>query len=241
MRSLRKCLQYAYDLAATKVAEAQETRKAYYDMKSRGAVVRIGDRVLVRNVAFKGKHKLADRFQEEVYEVLEQPNPDIPVYRVRSEGKTGQGIWRHRNLLLPISAIPPESSRADVVRTVPVPRPRKLRVTRAPVEKRMSEGADESDLEEVDTPVLVPPSRPVPTPRQRPVPTPRQRPVPTPRQRPVPTPRQRPVPNHPRTLRHGMNEERPTGGHSLHSLSQWIPRGNRSQWWMNNSRQMQVV
>ena len=44
VRSLRKRLQHAYDIAVRKFAEVQETRKAYYGLKSRGAVVHVGDR-----------------------------------------------------------------------------------------------------------------------------------------------------------------------------------------------------
>ena len=62
--------------------------------------------VLFGNVAAKVKDKLADRLKEEIYEVLEQPNPDISVHRVRPEGKTGIGIWRGQNLLLRVSTIP---------------------------------------------------------------------------------------------------------------------------------------
>lgn len=98
VRSLKKRLQFAYDVASERVAD---------DLKGRGAVVEVGDRVLVRNVAFKGKHKLADIWQETVNEVVDQPHVGIPVFRVRPEGGSGQGILRHRNLLLPISAILP--------------------------------------------------------------------------------------------------------------------------------------
>lgn len=41
---------------------------------------------MVKIVAFEGKHKLANRWEEEpygYYVVLDRPNPDIPVYIVR--------------------------------------------------------------------------------------------------------------------------------------------------------------
>jgi hypothetical protein len=37
----------------------------------------------VKIVAFKEKHKLADKWEQEPYKVLGQPNPDIPVFTVR--------------------------------------------------------------------------------------------------------------------------------------------------------------
>ena len=59
-----------------------------------------GDRVLIKMLAFDGKHKIADRFEEDVYTVIEQPIPDIPVYNVKSDN--GKELSLHRNNLLPI-------------------------------------------------------------------------------------------------------------------------------------------
>lgn len=39
----------------------------------------VGDRVLVRVVAFERKHKIADKWERDVYKVLEQSNAEIPV------------------------------------------------------------------------------------------------------------------------------------------------------------------
>ena len=63
----------------------------------------VGDRVLVRQVGLKGKHKLADRWKKIPYVVV--PNAGIPVYKVKKE--SGDSIVKalHRNMLLPFSAI----------------------------------------------------------------------------------------------------------------------------------------
>ena len=39
--------------------------------------------MLVKIVAFEGKHKIADNWEEDPYIVKRIPNPDIPVYTVR--------------------------------------------------------------------------------------------------------------------------------------------------------------
>lgn len=104
--SLKEKLQKAYAVAASHAKQAQQNQKLNYDQKVRGAVVQIGDRVLVRTLAFTGKHKLADRWEPEAYEVLEQPNADLPVYVVQKENKTGARRTLHRNQLLPIGALP---------------------------------------------------------------------------------------------------------------------------------------
>lgn len=103
---LRKRLQSAYKLAATNIKHAQENQKHNYDIKARAAVLHPGDRVLVRILAFTGKHKIADRWERDVYEVVSQPNPDVPVYIVRKENKTGRQRTLHRNQLLPVGALP---------------------------------------------------------------------------------------------------------------------------------------
>ena len=75
----------------------------------RGNGVEVGDRVLIKNVGLKGKHKIADRWHEEVYVVLAQPNQDIPVFEVQQENsEKGKRRTRvlHRNLLLPINSVP---------------------------------------------------------------------------------------------------------------------------------------
>ena len=65
-----------------------------------------GDTVLVRKLAFNGKHKIADRFEEGAYIVLNQPNPEIPVYEVQREDGIGRRRTLHRNHLLPIGSLP---------------------------------------------------------------------------------------------------------------------------------------
>jgi len=68
--------------------------------------VEIGDRVLVRNVGLQGRHKIANRWSEEIYVVVEQPNTDIPVFVVKREGKSQATRTLHRNLLLPVNFLP---------------------------------------------------------------------------------------------------------------------------------------
>jgi hypothetical protein len=59
-------------------------------------------------VGLVGKHKLADKWRREVYVVLRQPNPAIPVFVVQEEGGIGPKKTLHRNMLLSLDAIPPQ-------------------------------------------------------------------------------------------------------------------------------------
>ena len=78
--ALKQRLQESYHIATKAAAGAQQRQKARYDLRARGAVLEPGDCVLVRVLAFEGKHKLANKWNEEIYVVESQPNPDIPVY-----------------------------------------------------------------------------------------------------------------------------------------------------------------
>ena len=84
------------------MADRQQARhKGLYDRRCRGAALGIGDLVLVKKTAWKGRHKIQDRWESDEYQVIGQPNPGIPVYEVKciAGGKTRV---LHHNLLLPL-------------------------------------------------------------------------------------------------------------------------------------------
>ena len=101
--NLRKRLDLAYDLVSQNQAKASGQNKVRYDTKARGSVPVIGDRVLVKKVGLKGKHKLADKWEHDVYIIVDQPDATLPVYAVRQEGSRGKVRNLHRNMLLPLS------------------------------------------------------------------------------------------------------------------------------------------
>jgi transposase InsO family protein len=103
---LRQRLQEAYRRATEAADKARDRQKVNYDRRARAATLEPGDRVLVRILAFEGKHKLSNRWEEDVYVVATQPNPDIPVYTVRKEfDPTQRERVLHRNHLLPIGPV----------------------------------------------------------------------------------------------------------------------------------------
>ena len=61
---------------------------------------------LVRNLFIRHKHKLAHLWEEHVYEVVEQPQTVIPVFKVKKEGVENSYHVPYRYLLLPINHIP---------------------------------------------------------------------------------------------------------------------------------------
>ena len=153
IENLKNKIRLSYDLAQKNIRKSQERQKEHYDMKVRGATVQPGDRVLVKIVAFDGRHKIADRWEEDPYIIISKPNPDIPVFKVKKENGEGRERVLHRNLLFPIGN--KESGEHS-----PQPRPRKEppkpapRRTRAQARKEseittVSEGIDSESDEDI--------------------------------------------------------------------------------------------
>lgn len=108
-QKLESRLKLAYRRANDEAVNRAGKYKAYYDVRVKKHQLRPGDRVLSRNVGIRGKHKLADRWEEEPYIVVRQPDPDIPVYEVRKEHSMGRVKTVHRNHLLPFMSLPTPS------------------------------------------------------------------------------------------------------------------------------------
>ena len=89
VNSLKSRLQKAYKLASSKMKDSHISQKRHYNKRVRGNAIQIGDRVLVRNVQIRGKRKLADNWEEDPYIIQDQPNKDIPVFKVKKEDGTG--------------------------------------------------------------------------------------------------------------------------------------------------------
>ena len=84
------------------MAQKQQARhRGLYNLRCRGATLSVGDLVLVKQTAWKGRHKIQDRWEDREYQVVDQPTPGIPVYTVKSLAG-GQTKVLHRNLLLPL-------------------------------------------------------------------------------------------------------------------------------------------
>jgi transposase InsO family protein len=112
---LKEKIQYSQSLANANMAlKADRSGQRH----SRSVALNPNDRVLVRKVGLKGRHKLANLWDESIYIVVQQTNDSIPVYEVKPESG-GKHRVLHRNMLLPLgSVVPPK----------PVPKPRKKNV-----------------------------------------------------------------------------------------------------------------
>ena len=207
IEELKAKLAVAYDIASSESEAAATDRKKRYDRRVRGATVEVGDRVLVKNVRFRGKHNLANKFDEKIHVVVDQSDPNIPVYVVENDAGRKNRRVLHRNLLLPVNFLPLE--------TIPKPTRRIRKPKRDQVispddqesttdseseQNSADEGAtsievhgmaintskeigkcgdDSDEVGEVVTPLLG--VGPVPTPLSAPKPRPKARPIPSPR------------------------------------------------------------
>jgi len=100
---LKERLIYAYELASQNMEKSAKSNKRRYDRRVRGAVPAIGDRVLLKNIGLKGKHKIANKWQQHVYLLVGQLDPQIPVYQIQREDGIGGVKTVHRNLILPLA------------------------------------------------------------------------------------------------------------------------------------------
>lgn len=147
VENLKSRLRASYELATAAADKARAQQKRGYDKRTRGADVEVGDRVLVKIVAFDGKHKIADKWEEEVYEVLEKPNGDIPVYVVQREDRTGRKRTLHRNLLLPVGARLEKEPAEDSIPEQREGRPRRRHTRHRQRLPRQDSDSEDSDQE----------------------------------------------------------------------------------------------
>ena len=88
--------------------------KSSYDKKIKGTKLQVNGTVLVKRVAWKGRHKIQTKWEPSEYIVIEQPNLKVPVYKVKSL-EDNKIRTLHRNMLLPLGVkfIPEESEESD--------------------------------------------------------------------------------------------------------------------------------
>lgn len=88
VQTLKNHLQESYQLATKNAAKTAERNTIRFDKHVTESTLDVGDRVLVRNVRLRGKHKLADKWEGTVHVVVNR-KADLPVYTVRPENQDG--------------------------------------------------------------------------------------------------------------------------------------------------------
>ncbi len=116
VKHLKSHLEESYSLASHRALKSAERNKIRFDKLVTNSSLEVNDRVLVRNVQLRGKHKLADKWESEVYVVVKRAG-DLPVYTVRPLRTL------HRDLLLPCGFLPASEVSSPTL-TKPTPKPR---------------------------------------------------------------------------------------------------------------------
>lgn len=101
---------------------ASSKAKERYDKRLKSAVLKVGDRVLVRNLSERGgPGKLRSHWERNIHVVRRRISDDAPVYEVEAEDGSGRKRVLHRNLLFQCEYLPLDET---------VEAPQKQRVTR---------------------------------------------------------------------------------------------------------------
>ncbi|KAL1264128.1 hypothetical protein QQF64_004483 [Cirrhinus molitorella] len=114
--NLKNDLKHAYQLAREEADKVHQRNKRSYDKRVSCQALNSGDRVLIKNLGLKGKHKLEPRWSPVPYCVCEKL-PNLPVYRVKPEAGPGRIKTLHRDQLLPIGQLvrwPPDKTGTDL-------------------------------------------------------------------------------------------------------------------------------
>ncbi|CAL9706631.1 unnamed protein product [Knipowitschia caucasica] len=105
VKDLRESLTESYKIAKEHSEKNALYNKQRFDKNVRESKLETGDRVLVKNVGLRGKHKISDRWSQTVYKVIRQVK-GLPVYVIAPFDSDGPERVLHRDLLLPCGFIP---------------------------------------------------------------------------------------------------------------------------------------
>lgn len=119
--------------------------KAQYDRKARGVVLKVGDRVLVRNLGEQGGSGKLRSYWEKVVYVVKDKVSNNPVYVVYPEnGDSNKTRVLHRNLLLLVNDLPVEAP----TMTPRPPKPGKRKTRSQTPNKESIRDSDATDSDE---------------------------------------------------------------------------------------------
>ena len=119
VKQLQSRLKWSYGVAQDRNLKEAARQKKYYDLKVRCAPLQVGDLVVLRQKSFRGKCKIQDRWDSTLYEDTEIPYPDMPVFKIQTQGDPeAKPRILHRNLLQPIRQI--EASEVEDLKASPL-------------------------------------------------------------------------------------------------------------------------
>ena len=103
IQKLQRRLDWACKPANGVNKKESEHSKKCYDLNVKCNKLEPGDPVLVRQKAFKGKHKISDTWENAPCHVMQNVGGHLAVYKVRLVGEDTRSRVLHRNLLFSLS------------------------------------------------------------------------------------------------------------------------------------------
>ena len=87
VEDVRKCFKEAYAEAHLQTNSKADWQKQYYDRVTSTLQLILANIVLMKLDAFQGKRKVKDQWSEAEYVVVCQVADDVPMYKVRDDGR----------------------------------------------------------------------------------------------------------------------------------------------------------
>ena len=103
MERLVHKMEWAFKKAKENITRDQVSRKKYHDKTIRCHRVEVGDLVLLRDKKLKSNYKIADKWEDGVYEVLSKRD-EVPVFAIKKLGSKEKHIV-HRNMIHPTRSV----------------------------------------------------------------------------------------------------------------------------------------
>ena len=134
----------AFEIVKRNMKKKGESNQQHYNKKVRGSGIDVGDRVLLRNNSARGgTGKLRNHWEETIY-VVEEKNPDIPIFTIVPEDG-GKRKTVHRNNLTNCNELLP----------LPTPEEEKKPTKKRKKKKERCKPARNSDTRKVEDEVEV--------------------------------------------------------------------------------------
>ena len=99
VQKLKTRLENAFNKANEFYAKESMRSKQRFDKTAKCSKLVSGDLVLVKRKGFVSEHKIADKWENEPYEIVSQRSDGLPVYTVV---RNGRERTLHRNMLFPL-------------------------------------------------------------------------------------------------------------------------------------------
>ena len=109
----KKTMERAMQIANKNTEKMRDTNEKSYNQKVRGAEIKVGDKVLLRNFEKGGTGKMRTHFENTIY-IVKDKHPEVPVYGISPENNKRIKKRVHRNHLISCQFLLPEEGNQEI-------------------------------------------------------------------------------------------------------------------------------